>query len=183
MHYLFVRRSNKQKMRSGIISDFTKVIIIIIFFIFYNNQVILRVISQCTPPFLHPLSKKRSSPVLQFGQEENIPGDSYERRIYFRIYFRILTSRTERGRWTLLQWLRLPPCVRDSLEDKFLLAPSKKCLPSPFSLAKNEKYTWLSFERRAYWFVLKAIMVFPIPRGRLEKVWWKFSTLQTLPNI
>ena len=45
-------------MRSGIISDFTKVIIIIIFFIFYNNQVILRVISQCTPPSCIPSLKK-----------------------------------------------------------------------------------------------------------------------------
>ena len=58
MHYLFVRRSNKQKMRSGIISDFTKGIIIIIFFIFYNNQVILRVISQCIPPSCIPSLKK-----------------------------------------------------------------------------------------------------------------------------
>ena len=45
--YLFVRGSNKQQKRGRIISNFTEGET---FFIFYNNQVLLGVISRCTPP-------------------------------------------------------------------------------------------------------------------------------------
>ena len=45
--------------------------------------------------------------------------------------------------------------VRDCLEDKSVLVHFKKA----FSLTS----LGYSFERRAYWFALKATMVFPIP--------------------
>ena len=46
----------------------------------YNNQVLLRIISLCCPPS-HILLKRPFFP-FQFGQEENISGNSTERRIY-----------------------------------------------------------------------------------------------------
>ena len=49
-------------------------------FFSYDNQVLLGVISQCGLPFW-TLQERPSSP-LQFGQEENIPGHSTERRAY-----------------------------------------------------------------------------------------------------
>ena len=49
-------------------------------FISYDNQVLLRVFSHCDPPSC-TLQERPSSP-LQFGQEENIPGHSIERRAY-----------------------------------------------------------------------------------------------------
>ena len=72
---LFVRKSNKKQRRGRIISNFTKRID---FVIFYDNQVLLEVISECSAPSW-TLQKRPSSP-LQFGQEENIPEHSNERR-------------------------------------------------------------------------------------------------------
>ena len=36
--------------------------------------------------------------------------------------------------------VKIPPHVRDSLEDKYMLVHSKKGLPFPFSLARNRIY-------------------------------------------
>ena len=97
---LFVRGSNKQQRRGRIVSNFTKVH----FFVFYDNQVLLGVISQCGPPS-YTLQEKLSP--LQFGQEENIPGHSIERRAYWFILkivkvFPIPTGRVGIVSWTLL---------------------------------------------------------------------------------
>ena len=75
--YLFGKGSNKQQRRGGIISNFTKEEA---FFISYNNQVFLEIISQWSPTS-STLKKKSSSP-LEFGQEENIPGQPFERGAY-----------------------------------------------------------------------------------------------------
>ena len=111
---------------------------------------------------------------LQFGQEENTPGRSFERIAYLFVLkaarvFHISTGRVEGGWWTLSYWLTLLPHVSDSLEGKSLLAPSKKGLPSPFSLAGKRIYLDTQFERRGYWFALKAMRVFSIFTGRIER--------------
>ena len=73
----FVRGSNKKQRRGRIISNFTKGET---FFMSYINQVI---ILQCGPPSLHFCTfPKIPFLPLQFGQEENISGNSIERRVY-----------------------------------------------------------------------------------------------------
>ena len=73
--------SNKQQRRSEIISNFTKGES---FFISYYNQVLLGLFSRWVA-FSCFLIKRPSSP-LQFGQEENIPGHSFERRAYWLVW-------------------------------------------------------------------------------------------------
>ena len=80
------------------------------------------------PPFLHP-SKKPSSP-LQFGQKENIPGHSTERRAYWFILkigrmFLILRSRNYYQHMQEIVY-RISLCFS-----------IPKDLPSPFSLARE----------------------------------------------
>ena len=116
--------------------------------------------------FLAP-SKKRPSPPLQFGQEQNIPGHSFERGADWFVLktsgvFPITTGRVESGWWTFLQWLALPPYVWDSSDDKYLLAPSKKGLPYFFSLDKKRIY--LSTH-------LRSTRVFSISTSRVERGW------------
>ena len=132
------------------------------FFISYDNQVLLGVISQCGAPSC-TLQKRHFFP-LQFGQEENISRYSIERKVYWFVLktprvFPVTTGRVKIGWWTFYNivkfCLTLPPYVRDSLEDKSMFVHFKKV----FSLTS----VWNSFERRAYWFVLKATRVFPIP--------------------
>ena len=57
--------------------------------------------------------------------------------------------------------ITLPPHVRGSFEDKSMLVTPKRPF---FSLQFDQKHNILrhSFERRAYWFVLKTTRVFPI---------------------
>ena len=147
---LFCKGSNKQQRRCGIISNLTRGET---FFISYNNEVLLEVISRCgTPPWI--LQKKL--PLFQFGQEENMPGHSTEKGAHRLILktdrvFPIPTSKVERGWLTPLKWLTLPSYVRD----KSMLAPSKKGLHCPFSLAKKRIYLHTYF---------RATRVFPIPR-------------------
>ena len=50
------------------------------FFISYDNHVVLGIISQCGPP--SSTLQERPSSLLQFHQEENIPGHSIERGAY-----------------------------------------------------------------------------------------------------
>ena len=69
---LFVRQSNKQQRMGMIVSNFTSTDL----FIFYNNQVLLGVVSQCSPPSC-TLQERLSSP-LQFGQKEK--GTPYSHR-------------------------------------------------------------------------------------------------------
>ena len=47
---------------------------------FDDNQVLLGLISQCDP--FSCIRQKRPSSSFQFGQEENIPGHSSEKRVY-----------------------------------------------------------------------------------------------------
>ena len=46
----------------------------------YDNQVLLVVIAQCGP--VSWTDQRRAFSPLQFGQEENIPGNSIERKAY-----------------------------------------------------------------------------------------------------
>ena len=158
---LFCKRSNKQQRRCGIISNLTKGET---FFISYNNELLLEVISRCSNP---PWSLQKKQPLFQFGQEENMPGHSTEKGAHRCVLktdrvFPIPTNKVERGWLTLLKWLTLPSYVRDSLRDKSMLAPSKKGLHSPFSLAKKRIYLPTYF---------RATRVFPIPRGRVRRGW------------
>ena len=121
-----------------------------LFFISYNNQVLLEVISRFGSPSC-TLPKRPSSP-LQSGQEENIPGHLFKRRTYWFALktvklFSILTNRVE----------------RDSLEDKSTLAPSKKGLPSPFSLTRRSIYqgTHLKEEITDLFWKLPGYSIFP----------------------
>ena len=132
------------------------------FFISYDNQVLLGIISQCGPPSC-TIQKRHFFP-LQFGQEENISRHSIEKKVYWFVLkiarvFPVTTGRVEIGWWTLCNiitfYLTLPPYLRDSLEDKSTVIHLKKV----FSLTSLGN----SFKRRAYWFVLKATRVFPIP--------------------
>ena len=85
---LFVRGSNKKQSRGRIISNF----------ISYINKVI---ILQCGP-LLAPFQKMSFFP-LQFGQEDNIFGNSIERRILkIDIVLPVPTGRVGIGWWTLL---------------------------------------------------------------------------------
>ena len=73
--------------------------------IFYDNQVLLRLMSQCGPPSC-TLQNRSYSP-LHFGQEENIPEHSIERRAYWFVVkiARVLlipTGRVGIVSWTLL---------------------------------------------------------------------------------
>ena len=140
LQYLFVRRSKKQQRRGGIISNFTKGET---FFISYNNQVLLEVISR----FSHLLgpSIKRSSSPLHSLAKKGIYLDTTlkeERTYLFEScqgvpYFHKL-SRKRMMNTSIM--VKLPSYARDSLEDKSMLAPSKKGLPSPFSLARKRIY-------------------------------------------
>ena len=98
---LIVRGSSKQEERY----DYFKFHKRRDFFVSYDNQVLLRVISQCGHSSC-TLQEKRSY-LLQFGWEENIPGYSNERRGYRFILkitrvFPISTGKVGDGWWTLL---------------------------------------------------------------------------------
>ena len=62
---------------------------------------------------------------------------------------------------TTLYYLTLPQHIRDSLGYKFMPVHSKKAFFPQFGPEQN--ILEQSFERRAYWFVLKATKVFSIP--------------------
>ena len=71
----------------------------------YINQVLLGIISQCGPPFC--TLPKKTFFTLQSGQEENISGNSIERRVYWFVLkiasvFPVPTDRVRIGWWTLL---------------------------------------------------------------------------------
>ena len=72
---LFVRESNKKQRRGRIISNF-------ISYLYQPSDNIAM-----WSPFLHPSKKKSLFFPLQFGSEENISGNSIERRVYILIYF------------------------------------------------------------------------------------------------
>ena len=62
------------------------------------------------------------------------------------------------------------------------LAPSKKHLPLPFSLAKKRIYLpGHLIKWRAYWFILKTAWVFHIPTGRIGIGWWTLLQKLILP--
>ena len=97
---LFVRGSNKQQRRGRIISNFTKEQT---FSSFMTTKWSWEIISQCGPAS----STLQKRPSLQFGQEENIPGQSTESRAYWFVLkiarvFPIPTGRVGIGWWTLL---------------------------------------------------------------------------------
>ena len=99
---LFFKGPKKRQRRGKIISNFTKGQT---FFIFYDNQVLLKVISQCGPSSC-TLQKRPSYP-LHFDQEGNIPGHSIDGQGYWlalKIFwvFPVPTGRVAIGWWTLL---------------------------------------------------------------------------------
>ena len=82
--------------------------------------------------------------------------------------FSIPTGKVERGSWTPSLWLALPSHVRDSLEDKSMLAPSKKDF-SPRSLAKKRILLGTHLREDLTDFFWKLTWyLFPIPSGRVE---------------
>ena len=88
---------------------------------------LLGVIKQCGPPS-STFQKRRSSP-LQFGQEDNIPGHSMERRAYWFILkiarmFSIPTNRNRMMNTFIIVNITLH--VWNSLKDKSMLFHSKK---------------------------------------------------------
>ena len=89
--YLFVRTSNKQQRRDGIISNFTKWGT---FFIPFNNQVLLRVFLKCSPSYC-TLQKRPSFP---FSLAMIIYLSTHLR---YTSIFPIPTGRVERGWLTL----------------------------------------------------------------------------------
>ena len=78
---LFFRGSNKKQRKSWIISNFIKGETFSS--LMTTKYILLGVISECGTPSCTP-QKKPSSP-FQFGQEEDIPGHSVERRTYWFI--------------------------------------------------------------------------------------------------
>ena len=62
-----------------------------------------------------------------------------------------------------------------------MLAPSLAWPPFSIQFGQEEKMLGHLFERRAYWFNLKATSVFFIPTGRVEKGWWTLCKSSTLP--
>ena len=66
-----------------------------------------------------------------------------------------------------------PICKK--LEDKSMLASSKKRPFFSIQSGQEENILRHSFERRAYWFVLKATRLFSIPRSRVKGGWWTLS--------
>ena len=93
-------------------------------------------------PFLHPLKKVTHS-ISVWPRRKYTWTLIWKKSLFVMKAARVFpfpTGRVERGWWTLLQCLTLSPHERDSLEDKYMLAPSKKGLPSPFSLARKRIY-------------------------------------------
>ena len=105
------------------------------FFISYDNQVLLGVISWCSPRSCTP--QKSPSFLLQFGKEENISGNSINRRAYWVILPGCsLFPAVGIGWSTLLIYPLLPKiALRVKCFSSF-----QKDLPSPFSLARNTLY-------------------------------------------
>ena len=110
-----------------------------------------------------PLSStfKRPYSPIQFGQEENIPGHSTERRAY----------------WFILKIARLflIPSSRNRTINTFIIvnftfSPLEKDLPSPFSLARNRIYlgTHLKEELTNSFWKLKGYSLFPHRQSRKE---------------
>ena len=121
------RGSNKWQSRGWIISNFMKGDNVLAS---YNNYVLLKVISPCTPVS----SKRRPSSELQFGQEENIYGQSL---IFIKYSFHLKEElsglfrkfpgipcphrQSNKRMVTLYQWLTLLTSVRNSLEDESIV--------------------------------------------------------------
>ena len=75
------------------------------FFISYDNQVLLRITSQCGP---RSCALPRKIFPLQFGKKENTSGNSVERRVYWFVsktakVFPVLIDRVGIG-WLTLLW-------------------------------------------------------------------------------
>ena len=106
----------------------------------FNNQVLLGIITHCTPlPSLH--SPKRSSWTLQFVQGENRPKNLFKRRVYWLVLktarlFPIPTGLSGKIMVNILLMVNITPI--SYVRDKSVLAPSKKGLPSLLSLDKRE---------------------------------------------
>ena len=115
-------------------------------FISYDKQVFLGVTSQCDLPSC--THQKMSSSPLQFGQEENIPGRSIERRAYWFILkitriFSVPTSRNRMMNTFIYIIVNITPtCKRKFiLLDKTVLFHSKKAFLLP-SVWPGIEYTW-----------------------------------------
>ena len=105
---------------------------------------LLGVISQCGSASC-TLQKRffASSSPLQFGQEENILGHAIEKRAYWFVLktarlFPILTSRNRMMNTFVI--VNITPHIRDSVEDKSMLAHSKKAFLLP-SIWPGIEYT------------------------------------------
>ena len=112
------------------------------FFISCDNQVLLGVISQRR--LLSCTLQIRSSSPLQFGQEENIPGHSTERKANWFILKNARMFPVPRARNRMMNTfiiVNITPHVRDSLEDTSMLSYSKRSFLLP-SVWLGAKYTW-----------------------------------------
>ena len=114
--------------------------------------------------------KKRPSYPLQFGQEENTPGHSIERRAYWFILkiasiFSIPASRMMNTFITI----NITPTYKSLFKDKYVF-PIQKGLPSPFSLARSRIYlgTHLKEERTNLFWNLPLYSLFPHRQRRQE---------------
>ena len=120
----------------------------------YDNQVLLGVILKCGFP----------SCTLQFGQEEDLPWYSIESRAYWFILkiariFPILTSRNRMMSTCII--VNIIPTCKGSY-DLCLCFSIPKSPDLSLLFCQEQNIIGHSFEKRAYQFVLKATMVFPI---------------------
>ena len=123
------------------------------FFMFDDNQVLLGLISQCDP--FSCIRQKRPSSSFQFGQEENIPGHSSERRVY----------------WFVLKIARVFPIhtSRNRMMNTFTIVTITH---SPFSSARNRKYlgTYLREKLTNLFWKLPGYSLFPHSQNRQKNV-------------
>ena len=114
-------------------------------------------------PFFHPPRKNLPHPFSLAKDRIYLDTDLKEELTEQTApVFPIPTGRVESGWWTLLWWLILPLYVRDSLEDKYILAPSKNFLFSlQFGQEENILVTYLKEELTDLFWKLPGYSLFP----------------------
>ena len=126
--------------------------------------------------FPYLLLPKRPLSHLQIGQGENILGRSNLSLLNcFENSQGVLYSDRESRKEMMNTFMLvniIPPHIRNSLEDKSMLASSRKRPCFSMQFCQEENILELPFGRRAYCFNLKAIRIFPIPTSRVKRGWW-----------